>query len=189
MNRFASTSLTIAATFLSLTIGANAQPMQSMQLNTVNARLSKALDTSNAMQGQIVSAKLIESVNANGMKLAKGSELIGHIVTVQAAQGGSGATLTILFDKAHSKDGKEMPVHATLVDIARFDAPEIMTAPVASDATYVVDNRLDGISLKSSVTGGDSGTLSNKDKNIKLDSGTDLLLAVSPATSNSNSGN
>ena len=191
MKRFAVTSLSIATGLFALSVSVfAADQSQTMQLMSGTAELSQTLDTKTATQGQVVSAKLTRTIQTpEGLKLPKGTELLGHIDKVQAAHNNSDANVTLTFDKARLKDGKEVAVKATVMAI---DAPGIASWPegkVASDSEFSQETNTPGESLHSAVPANNSGTVARKEKDIRLVKGTQLLVAVAPEGSNAVAGN
>jgi hypothetical protein len=112
----------------------------------VNTRLDRTLDSKSAAVGQVVTAKLDGTVTtADGTKLPRGTELVGKIAEVKNANG-SPVSVSLLFTSAKLKDGKEVPVKATVLaafpeadpvgvslgDVATQQAPERWPAMGAS---------------------------------------------------------
>lgn len=185
MRRSASSSLSIAATAFMLAGGAFALGQsQSMQLMSGSAELVHTIDSNSAMQGQIVSAKLTDTIKTpEGLKLPRGTELLGHVSQVQASHDKSPAKLALTFDKAQTKDGKQVPIKATLVEVA--PAGELLGVPgkVAPDDAFNQEpGEISGVSMHSSVKADNSGTLISKDRNIRLETGTECMIAIAPET-------
>ncbi|MFZ0274182.1 MAG: hypothetical protein WB524_21480 [Acidobacteriaceae bacterium] len=158
----------------------------------VNAKLDRTLDSKNATVGQAVTAKLDGSVTLDGTRLGRGVELIGKVAEVKNAEG-SPASVTLLFTSAKLKDGKEIPVKATL--LAAY--PEVdpvgeslgdgsgLPAPAHVDADRTFDQEpgaLSRVAMNSAVKNADSGTFSSTNGNFKLLAGTNLQVGVAPAT-------
>ena len=184
MIRIAITSLSIAA-LLSAFSGSGSAFAQSQvaQLTPGSALLSHSLDTKDAVVGQVVTAKLISPIDTpEGLTLPRGTELLGRIVDVQASHGKSAATLTLTFDKARVK-GKEVPIKATLVAMGPQNTlPNAPAKVTSTDSFDQPAGELPGVSLHSAVQSDNSGVLTNKASNIRLDNGTEILLAVAPLT-------
>lgn len=183
MKRFATSSLSIATAFFALAGGGLAMGQsQSIQLMSGTAELVHTIDSKSAMQGQIVSAKLTDTIETpEGLKLPRGTELLGHVADVQPSHDKSPAKLALTFDKAQMKDGKQVPIKATLLEVAPPGQFAEVPQKVASDGAFNQEaGEISGVSMHSSVQGADSGTLMSKDKNIRLDTGTELVIAVAP---------
>jgi hypothetical protein len=158
----------------------------------VNTKLDRTLDSKSAAVGQVVTAKLDGTVTtADGTKLARGTELIGKIAEVKNANG-SPVSVSLLFTSAKLKDGKEIPVKATVLaafpeadpvgvslgDVATQQAPE----KVAGDGTFNQQpGALSHVGLTSAVKSPDSGTFSSTAGNFKLYAGTFLQVGIGPA--------
>jgi hypothetical protein len=187
MKRIAITSLSIAALLSTLSgSGPAFAQSQSAQLTPGSALLGHSLDTKDAAAGQVVTAKLISPIETpDGLTLPRGTQLLGRIVDVQASHDKSPATLTLIFDKAKIK-GKEVPIKATLVAMGPQNT--LPSAPAKVTSTDSFDQpagELPGVSLHSTVQSDNSGVLTNKTSNIRLDNATEILLAVAPLTSSS----
>jgi len=184
MKRIAIASLSIAA-LLSTFSGSGSAFAQSpgAQLTPGSALLGHSLDTKDAAAGQVVTAKLISSIDTpDGLTLPRGTQLLGRIVDVKPSHDKSAATLTLVFDKAKVK-GKEVPIKATLVAMGPQNTLPDAPAKVAStDSFDQPAGELPGVSLHSTVQSDNSGVLTSKDSNIRLDNATEILLAVAPLT-------
>jgi hypothetical protein len=178
MNRLALTFITLAATSLTLSGTAFSQ---NEQLMAGTATLDHQLDTRSATAGQIITAKLSqEIVTPGGVKLPRGTELVGHIDQAQASKGKSSAEIDLTFDKAQLKDGKSLPIKATLVQISEAYSVEAPQTVVTADAVYDQKDVLPGIDLYSKVQADNSGKLVSKNKNFHLLPDTELLVAIAP---------
>lgn len=161
----------------------------------VNARLVGSIDTESAKQGETVRAKLDGSVKtADGLKLDRGTELIGTVERVEPSANGSPSQLTLDFTTAQLKGGKQIPVKVTLLGafpsdadtLAAYGVDTIGSAPRHVDSQARIDQEsgvLNHIALKSSVQAQNSGTFTKKDGNLKLQPGTFLQIGIAPANS------
>jgi hypothetical protein len=102
------------------------------QATNVSAALSKKIDTKDAKAGDQVVAKTTSQAQlADGTKLPKGSKLVGHVTDVQAkSHDNHDSHLAFAFDHAVLKDGREVPVHATMQSLS---APAAMAAGSSDD--------------------------------------------------------
>ncbi|HEX4008083.1 MAG TPA: hypothetical protein VHX60_18055 [Acidobacteriaceae bacterium] len=192
---------------LGLTIGSfliagagSAQTAQAWQMVGVNARLDHAVDTSSVKQGQTIQAKLDGSVKTqNGVKLEKGTELVGTVTSVQPSTSGGPSSLTVTFTTAQLKGGKQIPVKVTLLaafpstvnNQASFGVEAVPPAPRQVNSEEKVDQAsglLSNVTLHSQVQDQDSGTFAKKDGNLKLAAGTWLQVGVAPMNSDANPG-
>ena len=191
MKRLAATSLSVATAFLALSgSGFALDQSQTMQLMSGPAELTQAVDTKTATQGQAVSAKLTGTIQTpEGLKLPNGTELLGHVDQVKAAGNNGDANLTLTFNKARLKDGKEVAIKATLMEV---NSPGTISGPgikVPSDGQFDQETTTSGETLHSAVPANNSGTLVRKEKDIRLVKGTALVLAVAPQSNNTVAGN
>jgi hypothetical protein len=96
-----------------------AQPQHKLEMVPAHAELSKTLDTKKAKQGDVVNAKLEESVQIpNAQELPKNTVLEGHVDQVTASANKSDSTMVVTFDKAKLKDGQELPIKATVIGLS-----------------------------------------------------------------------
>lgn len=156
----------------------------------VNARLDHALDSKTAATGQVVTAKLDGSVTTpDGLRLPRGTELVGKVDEVKASEKGGPASVSLVFASAKLKDGKSVPVKATLVaafpsdegDTASFSQQTIPAPPEQIQANTSIHQdagALGKVSLVSAVKSSDSGTFSRTDGNFHLSSGTCLQFGI-----------
>jgi hypothetical protein len=89
--------------------------------SSIEASLSKTLDTKKAKKGDPVDARITEDTKEqNGTTvIPKGSKLEGHVTQASSREkGDSYSTLGIVFDKAVLKDGQEVPLNVSLQAIA-----------------------------------------------------------------------
>jgi hypothetical protein len=91
-----------------------------VQNATLNAELSKSIDTKKAKEGDQVFAKTTqETTTSAGTKIPKNTKLIGHVTEVKAkGKGDAASSLGFVFDKAVLKGGQEVPLHAVIQAIA-----------------------------------------------------------------------
>lgn len=164
--------------------------MQAGQMVPTRAGLMQTIDAKNAKQGQEFKAKLPRKVHLkDGTELPGGTVLIGKIgqddMNVQGR-----SKLVLCIDQARLKDGKTVPVKATIVGIYRPGAQEDeYYTPAAGDqmpntwhkGIMRVDeiDALHNVDLHSNIKSQNSGVLvSKKDDDIKLKPGTELALAI-----------
>lgn len=103
----------------------SAQPQRTIQMVPAIAQLDKTLDAKKAKQGDPVTAKLQRDVQIpNSEALPKNTVLEGHVDQVQASDHKSDSTMTVTFDKAKLKDGRELPIKATVVAVSEPINPQ-----------------------------------------------------------------
>jgi hypothetical protein len=85
----------------------------------VNCSLKKALSSRDAKVGQEITAVTEKPTTINGVAIARGSLLTGHVVDATAfKKGENSGSLTIVFDKMEPKKGTAFPVEASVYQIA-----------------------------------------------------------------------
>lgn len=94
-------------------------PPRTIQMVPAVAQLDKTLDAKKAKQGDPVTAKLQSNVQIpDAAALPKNTVLEGHVDRVQASDHKSDSMMTVTFDKAKLKDGKELPIKATVIAVS-----------------------------------------------------------------------
>jgi hypothetical protein len=80
--------------------------------SSVNAVLTKPMDSRRSKPGDPVSARTTQAATTEGgTSIPKGSTLIGHVSEAHAAtEGQAGSSMGIVFDKAVTRDGREIPL-------------------------------------------------------------------------------
>lgn len=167
------------------TMNATAGRHEALQMVPARAKLTSALDARNLRAGQSFHAKLSNRVDLkNGPVLPRGTELVGKVVKDQMS--GNPSILTLRFTQAHMKDGKTVPIKATIVGISagsggagssymQAEAPNYWTP-----STLQVDqiNALNHVDLHSRIAANNSGVFQTKKSNIRFGPGTELALAI-----------
>ena len=84
------------------------------------AELAKSIDAKKSKSGDVIKAKVVQDVLANGQILIhRGSRLVGHIVQAKAFnQADSQSVLGVVFDAVDLKHGEEMNLNAVLQALA-----------------------------------------------------------------------
>jgi hypothetical protein len=89
----------------------------------ISATLTRPVDARKAKPGDPVTATSDKDAKtADGTSIKRGSKLIGHVTKAQPleksaggnAEGSAGSSLGIVFDRAVTKDGREVPLNATI---------------------------------------------------------------------------
>ena len=157
-------------------------PAQPNNLSRIegNAELVQTLNVNSATQGQAVTLKLTSTIETPaGNKLPSGTELVGQIASVTPYAQNAPATLAFTFDQARLKDGKTLPIHATLVGIAPAGADLAPIDAIQPDSVFVQEpGAIGGIALRGSMQESISGTITDTRRNLKLNGGTEFLVAV-----------
>jgi len=177
-----------AALFTGAAFAQNSAP--ALSLVSGDAVLTQSINTKSAAPGQIVTVKLTSSVRtADGVTLPRGTELLGKIDSVSAAKDHGASKLTLSFREAQLKDGKKVPVKATLVSFSSAD--QAAELPISVSPEGVFDEPNGGIGdtqLHSAVKDSNAGTLSSQRGDIKLAEGTKFLIAIDTTASQTASG-
>ena len=159
---------------------------EAMRMVPAQAALTEPLSAKNTRAGQEFQARLSEKVYLkNGPVLPKGTELVGRIVKDQVNQNGE-STLTLRFAQARLKDGKTVPIKATIVGL--YSAANryaqsygaVQTPNYWTPSTLQVDqiNALNHVDLHSRIAANNSGVLQSSKSNIHFSSGTEFALAI-----------
>jgi hypothetical protein len=138
----------------------------------LNATLTKPVDARSAKPGDEVTAIVNEDVKSNGqVAIRKGSKLVGHVTTAQplksekgAAEGAANSQLGVVFDRAVLKDGREVPLNATVQALAAAESSASagmsdMNAGMAGAGSAAGSMRSSGGGLIGGVAGGATGAV------------------------------
>lgn len=176
---------------------ATQQQAQNLKLVSAGAQLTHDLNTKDAAQGQMVTAKLTTNVKtASGMKLDKGTVLTGKVEQVKKSEDKGPSRLSIVLDQARLKDGRTIPVKATLLGAYPASTGEDyadngMNGPMIAGQPHFIpsDQKIDQepgtlshVTMKSAVQSNASATFTSNDRNINLKRGTRLQIAIAPMT-------
>jgi hypothetical protein len=166
---------------------------QAMHMVPATAMLLNTIDAKKMQAGADVKALLSGKVHlANGPELPSGTVLVGTVVDDDMNIQGS-VKLALRFTQAQLKDGKTIPIKATIVG-AYTDPQEAASAyngytsqPSSSwtDGTLAVDQVgvASGVDLHSKITSNVSGVFVTTNKaDIKLGKGSDINLAIAAAS-------
>jgi len=106
----------------SLAVGKNgiASNGSSQGSSSLQAVLTKPINAKKAKPGDTVMAKTTQAwTTADGVRVPKGSRLIGHVTEAQArSHGQAQSSLGFVFDKAVLKHGRQVPIHGVLRAVA-----------------------------------------------------------------------
>jgi hypothetical protein len=125
----------------------------------------------------------------NGTELPHGTMLEGQVTTDQVKNDG-GSRLSLQFTEAKLKDGKTIPIQATIVGITgpseASDSYDVSNAPLQWNGTtlkYDDVGVMSHVDLHSTIGAANSGTLVATGKNdMKLRTGSRLALALGDKT-------
>lgn len=178
-------SLGLAMVGLMTAAAASAQ-----SLAGVTTQLDRTLDSKNAKVGEVVTAKVRETVKADGLTLPRGTELVGKVADVKTAQDGK-VSVSLVFTEAKLKGGREIPVKATVIGAypasaggdGNYNATTMGPVPsqVPNNGVYTQQGTLGNVNLSSAVANNDSATFTSNG-HFKLEDGTYLQLGVAPTS-------
>jgi hypothetical protein len=177
-----------------------------IQMSGGIARLDKPVDTGKVRAGDVVTAKLVESIRlADGTTLPKDAILGGHVVEVEPSLNGGDSTLVLLFDQVTVKGKPSLAVKVTIQRVIAPPVPgpkkidptesELVTRGYSQGGGANVDSGMPsvgnlvppahdkdpsvpGVTLDASVRDANSGTLTSKGKNTQLPLWTQFQIAV-----------
>ena len=175
--------------------------IEASEMRPAQAALDRTLDAKKDKPGEQFQAKLANKVQLkNGPELPAGTILEGTVGTDDMQQHGT-SKLALRIDKAQLKNGTIVPVKATIIGVYGPGAGGSDIYPVTygdqvpndwNRKIYAIDElgALPGVDLHSKITSRNSGVLvSTKKDDMKLDRGTELALAIAPATPSQQSSN
>ena len=195
----AAACLTFAASPLAVASNSNAKVTDSTIMTHINAQqeaaqmvsaqvhLVETLDARKAMAGRQFEAVVDKTVHLkDGTELPHGTVLVGKVAVDQMHSAGT-SRLALLFTEAKLRDGKTVPIRATIAGVASPAdyATGYMSGaeppPAWNRATLQIDqiDALNDIDLHSSIGGTNSGVFVTKKKDdVKLQAGSQLSLAI-----------
>jgi hypothetical protein len=156
----------------------NAQGQDGANQVVVNAVLSHTIDGKQDHPGSAVEAKLDHGARlADGTKLPSGSTMMGQVVQDDTQPGAF--KLALRFDQARLKDGKVIPIHATIVGVAQSESPD-GSSQLWRPGTLQVDQIgvAPGVDLHSKLAGENSGVFVSAKNDVRLTSGSQIQFVV-----------
>ena len=163
---------------------------EAAEMVPARAYLVRKLDAKDDKPGSKFEAKLAETVHLkDGTELPRGTELLGTVATDEMQMKGN-SKLALRISEAQLKDGKTIPVKATIVGIwgpqsettnGYYVAPGEEEANPWTNKILTVDqlNAMPGVELHSRITGNNSGVfVTRKKDDVKLSGGSELALAI-----------
>jgi hypothetical protein len=117
----------------------------------MSATLSKPLDARRAKPGDPVTATSDrDAKTADGTSIKQGSKLLGHVTKAQPldksasgkADASAGSMLALVFDKAVLKDGREVPLNATVQAISAAESDASLASEMGGAGTSTVGSSL-----------------------------------------------
>ena len=117
----------------------------------MSATLTKPVDARNAKPGDPITATNDrDAKTADGTSIKQGSKLLGHVTKAQpldkSASGkadvSAGSMLALVFDKAVLKDGREVPLNATIQAISAAESDASLASEMGGAGTSTVGSSL-----------------------------------------------
>jgi hypothetical protein len=190
-------TLALTAVISAISIPALAQSVQASadsvgateaaQMVAALATLPHALDADKDHLDSTFEVELSHKVTlSNGTVLPSHTVLNGR-VTRDDMQATGKSEFALRFDQARLKNGKTVPIKATIVDIARSspDTDGYASSNDWTSQTLTVEqlNAVSGVDLHSEIASNDSVVfVSTKRHDVKVPAGTELKLAIGPAS-------
>ena len=163
--------------------------------------LLRSLDSRKLRVGDEVDAEILTDFRtSNGITINRGSKMIGHIAEAKArANGNTQSVLGIVFDKIRPQGRADMAINATVVAVA--PDPNLANGDAGGHVDYTDRTAIvyhssvpsqpgEPVPLLTEESRGvlgirnlqlrSDGVLTSSDKELKLDLGTQMLLAVGP---------
>ena len=134
---------------LALTTMAAAQSPTPIRLVGVRATLDKTLDARKVQVGEAVNARPEAKVHiADGIDIETSSHLVGRVDTVQPSTGMGDSGITVTFDRVQLKDGRQIPIKATILWIGQ---PPSLLNP--TEVSAPADRTTPGVGVNAGMTG------------------------------------
>jgi hypothetical protein len=178
---------------------AGAAPEHVIQMVNLVANVDKSIDTKKAKAGDAFTAKVTTAGKLDdGTDVPIGSVLEGHVDSVTPSENKGDSVLTVTIDKLAIKNGKEIPVKATITHVASTESeddkgysdpssyqarsipatrPSDMQDPNAPKAPHSIP----GLTFTSSPHDATSGTFTYAKKNLRLGNSVQLQVSVAAA--------
>ncbi len=160
---------------------------EAAQMVAATAILPHTLDSGKDHLDSNIQAELYRKITlSNGTILPAHTVLVGKISRDDMGAAGT-SEFALRFDQAQLKDGKTIPIKATIVGIRRptSDSDDDATSNNWTSQTLTVEqlNVVSGVDLHSEIASNDSAVfVSTKKHDVKVPAGSDLKLAIGPAT-------
>ncbi len=168
----------------------------------ISVELAKSLDSKKLKEGDEVDAKLAADIRTGDGTIPRGTKLIGHVTEAKArSKGDSESTLGIVFDKISRPGSGNTPIKSVIEAAApnpKADAPaggvmygglseatEKSTFSPTAGATGkpILNQQSRGVLGIKNLQLGPNGVFVSSGKEVKLDSGMQILLDVTMQTS------
>jgi uncharacterized lipoprotein YbaY len=159
---------------------------EAAQMVAATAALPHTLDFDKDLDSNIQAELHGKITLSNGTVLPAHTVLIGKVSRDEMHSAGT-SEFAVRFDQAQLKDGKTVPIKATIVGIRRpgFENDDYATSNNWTSQTLTVKqiDVVSGVDLHSEIASNDSAVfVSTKGHDVKVPAGSDLKLAIGPAT-------
>jgi hypothetical protein len=163
---------------------------EAAQLVPAIAELSRTLDSQKNPLDSTFEAELNGKITlSNGVVLPSHTVLIGKVTRDETQPTGS-SEFAVRFSQARLKDGKTLPIKATVIGIRGPNSDAGLNDWTSQTLSVDQLNVVSGVDLHSQIAGADSAVLiSTKKREVKVPAGSQLKLAIGPATDSSSSTN
>ena len=164
-------------------VSADAQKRDAGMMVPAQAALAKELDSKKMQPGHKFQAVLSNVVHLkSGLELPRGTILLGMVTTDQMEVKGT-SRLALRFTQAKLKNGKVIPIMATIMGISppAYGSLDNQTANSWDGKTLQMDqvDAISGVDLHSAIARRNSGVfVSNKKDDVKLSAGSQMALAI-----------
>jgi hypothetical protein len=159
---------------------------EAAQMVPAVAQLTRTLDADKDHLDSTFQAELSQKITlTNGTVLPSHTLLIGTVTRDDMQAGNSEFALRL--NQAKLKDGKTLPIKATIVDVAHpnFNTVEYPASNDWTSQTLTVEepNVVSGVDLHSEIASNDSAVfVSTRKRDVKVPAGSQLKLAIGPAS-------
>jgi hypothetical protein len=136
----------IGSAFAAIAVAQSATPVR---LVGVRATLDKTLDARRVKVGEVVNARPEAKVHiADGIDIETSSRLVGRVDIVEPSTGQGNSAITVTFDRVLLKDGRQIPIKATILWIGQ---PPSLLNP--TEVSAPADRTTPGVGVGAGMTG------------------------------------
>jgi uncharacterized lipoprotein YbaY len=167
---------------------------EAAQMVAAIATLPHTLDADKDHLDSTIQAELAHKVTLSDGTVLPSHTVLNGKITRDDMQAAGTSEFALRFDQAQLKDGRTLPIKATIVDIApaSFDTDDSAASNSWTNQTLTVEqlDAVSGVDLHSEIASNDSAVfVSTKKHDVKVPAGSELKLAIGPASDASASTN
>jgi hypothetical protein len=160
---------------------------EAAQMVAAIATLPRTLDADKDHLDSTIQAELDHKVTLSDGTVLPSHTVLNGKITRDDMQAAGESEFALRFDQAQLKDGRTLPIKATIVDIApaSFDPEDSSASNSWTNQTLTVQqlNVVSGVDLHSEIASNDSAVfVSTKKHDVKVPAGSELKLAIGPAS-------